>query len=760
MPLPVRRTGALLRLLSLVLTIGVVGAACSFGAGDSRTANDGAEVLGASSALPGKYVSTTGNNGNSGNAPDQAYRTLAHAVKQLGPGDTLYVMEGDYFENDRPDSAVAITNSGTPQAWITITAFPGATPIIRSNQSNGIKVDGASYVEISNLELIGNPTGGTSSYSGSGINVDAIYSPARNHHIRILNNTISGFGAGGIPVTGSSHVEIRNNVIHDVAEVEWTQHSGISILESFNMGFGNDSNGYSNYITGNTIYRVENKVRDNSGRFTDGNCIIMDRTKINSYTGRTLIANNLCLDSGGRGVQVYQSRHVDVVSNTIFQNLKTGEIASSGGELGAFYSEDVHFANNLVFARSGLMPARTYDASNIRFTNNLYVGDTDPQYNGAANNGDRRVGSGTSVVASPSTNPNPANFKLVSGSPAVNAGTNTFDGVVATDYLGAARPAGGATDIGALESGSSAPVATTAAPTTAAPTTAAPTTAAPATAAPATAAPTTRPPTTVATTTKPTSSQAPSSVPETTVPDSSDSVAEPVPTDLVSTIVPRPPTTSAAAVDDGSASDPNSQQSAAVEAASTTSSSTSTSIAAAPGSTAASVSPTPSSTVTGSSSTVEPRRESAVSPSPAAIPPGEAGPTLSTATTIDFGEPAGPRFDFDDSQFSPPRPPQEVSDVTSVPASTVGSVKRSLAPPSTVFGSDGPGPADGGPASELGARERNSSEPLAFDDVAIPQAPTPVELPLGIMASIGLVLSYYRPTQLEAGLGRLLSRVR
>ncbi|NNF54397.1 MAG: hypothetical protein HKN03_08140 [Acidimicrobiales bacterium] len=743
MPLPVRRTGALIRLLTLVLTIGVVGSACSFGTGGSGNANGGAEVLGASSALPGKYVSTTGNNGNSGNAPDQAYRTLAHAVKQLTPGDTLYVMEGDYFENERPDSAVAITNSGTPQAWITITAFPGATPIIRSNQSNGIKVDGASYVEISNLELIGNPTGGTSSYSGSGINVDAIYSPAKNHHIRILNNTISGFGAGGIPVTGSSHVEIRNNVIHDVAEVEWTQHSGISILESFNMGFGNDSNGYSNYITGNTIYRVENKVRDRSGRFTDGNCIIMDRTKINSYTGRTLIANNLCLDSGGRGVQVYQSRHVDVVNNTIFQNLKTGEIASSGGELGAFYSEDVHFANNLVFARNGLMPARTYDASNIRFTKNLYVGDTDPQYNGAANNGDRRVGSGTAVVASPSTNPNPANFKLVSGSPAVNAGTNAFDAVVSRDYLGAQRPAGGATDIGALESGSSAPVATTAPPTTAAPTTAAPTTAAPTTAKPTTSEPTTV--TTSAPTTQPPK-------PATTVPEASTSVAT---TELVPTIVPRPPTTASpstttAAGEDASASAVDSKPSTAAAAA------PSSSLAAAPAESTTSA-PATSST-SPSSNPVEPSQESAVSPAPAAVPPGDAGPTSGPATTIDFGVPEGPRFDFDDSQFSPPRPPEEVS-VTSLPASTIGSVKRSLAPPSTIFDSDGPGPADGEPVVDFGARERNASEPLAFDDVTVPQAPTPAEVPLGILASAGLLLSYYRPTQLEAGLGRLLSLV-
>ena len=146
-----------------------------------------------------------------------------------------------------------------------------------------------------------------------------------------------------------------------------------------------------------------------------------------------------------------------------------------------------------------------------------------------------------------------------------------------------------------------------------------------------------------------------------------------------------------------------------------------------------------------------------MSPSPAGSPATQAGQAAGPSTTIAFGVRSGP--EFDDAQVTPSRPPAEFSIVNGTP-STLGSVKRSLTPPTTVFESDGPGPLDEGPASELGARERNASEPLAFDDVVIPQAPTPAELPLGILASVALLLSYYRPTQLGAGLGRLLSRVR
>ncbi len=470
MPLDLRRSGRFCRVAAVAAFLGLFLAACATEEARDSLEAEGAAVLGAAAAPVGKYVSPGGSDNNSGTSPDQAFKTVAYAVKQLNPGDTLFVMEGEFFENERGDSAVVIERSGTPDAWITVTAQPGATPILRSNQSNGIKVEGASYIEVSNLELVGNPTGGSSSYSGAGINVDSIYGPAKNHHVRILNNRISGFGAGGVPVTGSSHVEVRDNVIHNVAEVEPSQHSGISILESFNMGFGNDSNGYSNYITGNVIYQVENKIRDHLGRFTDGNCIIMDRTNINNYSGRTLIANNLCIDNGGRGIQIYESKHVDVVNNTVYRNLKTPEIASSGGELGAFYSSDIEFANNLVFSRNGLKPARVFDSSNIRFVKNLYVADTAPEYNGASND-DRRVAPGTAVANSPSTNPNPANFQLQNGSPAVNTGTNKFNAVMARDLAGAARVAGGTVDLGALESSSSAPAPTTSPQTTLQPTT-------------------------------------------------------------------------------------------------------------------------------------------------------------------------------------------------------------------------------------------------------------------------------------------------
>ncbi len=404
-------------------------------------------------APPGLYVSPQGDDANSGTSPSDAFRTIDHGAQQLSPGVTLYVLDGVYDEDAGDGNGIALSVSGTEDAWVTVTAYPGASPVIRTVHSNGLQVQGASYVEVSHLTFEGAVEPGNPNYSGSGINVDGRYVvQANNHHIRIIGNTISGFGGGGIPVTGTSHLEIRDNVIFDVAAVEPTQHSGISILEPTNPGIGDDANGYSNYITGNVVYEVENKVRSEDGRFTDGNCIIMDRLRVNDYQGRTLIANNVCYDNGGRGVQVYQSSKVDVVHNTLYQNLKTPEIASRGGDLGAFESSDVVFANNLVFAKDGLFPARSADSTGIVFENNLYVGSRPGNYGGAEHVGeivvtdvDREL-----VVAAGSASDALA-YDLVEGSSAIDAGSTRFVNVVDRDFAGRDRSRDSAPDIGAFE---------------------------------------------------------------------------------------------------------------------------------------------------------------------------------------------------------------------------------------------------------------------------------------------------------------------
>ncbi len=401
---------------------------------------------------PGWYVGPGGDDSNDGRTPDSSFATIAYAVKQLGPGDTLWILDGVYEENERQDSGIVVEASGTADAWIRIAAFPGAEPVIRTVHKNGLKVEGGSYIEIEGLTFEGSIDPGSTAYTGAGINVDGLFGiQAKNHHVRVIGNTIYGFGAGGIPVTGTSHVEVRDNVIFEVASAEPSQHSGISILEPQNPGFDDDANGYSNYITGNVVYEVENKVPNANGDFTDGNCVIVDRTVINDYTGRTLVANNVCVDNGGRGVQIFRSSRVDVVHNTLYGNLRTAEIAAFGGELGAYQSTDVVFANNLVFATEGLPPARAFDSSDIEFFNNLYVASRPADYAGSRAEGDLVLDGSADLVVSAGTDPTPGLFDLTEDSVAIDAGTDQFAEVLLRDFTGRLRVLGDAPDIGAFE---------------------------------------------------------------------------------------------------------------------------------------------------------------------------------------------------------------------------------------------------------------------------------------------------------------------
>lgn len=75
-----------------------------------------------------RYVSTTGSDTASGTTPAGAWRTVAKAMRTLGPGQTACVRAGSYLE-----SHLAAARSGTAAAPIAIRGFPGdPKPVIRA----------------------------------------------------------------------------------------------------------------------------------------------------------------------------------------------------------------------------------------------------------------------------------------------------------------------------------------------------------------------------------------------------------------------------------------------------------------------------------------------------------------------------------------------------------------------------------------------------------------------------------------------------
>lgn len=382
------------------------------------------------------YVGPNGDDQNSGTLPSEAFRTLNHAVTVLTPGDQLLVLEGDYDEEWRSDTSVHISAKGTPDAWIRIQPFPGHDVTVLGTERNSFKLEGAEYLELSGFELAGTGT----VRLGAGVHIEH-----PSHHIVIADNTVHGFPAGGVVATGGSHLTIRNNEVYGNARYNVDQHSGISLWRPRNLDFTDDENGYSNYIIGNVVYDNRNLVPGERG-ITDGNCVIVDQSNLTEYNGRTLIVNNLCVNNGGRGVNVHKSAHVDVVNNTIYNNLQSPELADDNGEIMAYESSDARFVNNLVISSSS-DAARSSRSDDIIFVDNLFIG---PRSGVGGENTQLDVDPAT-VVRSPSVDPLTFDFTLVPDSPALELGRPDFVDVIPVDLFGNPRQLGDAVDVGAIE---------------------------------------------------------------------------------------------------------------------------------------------------------------------------------------------------------------------------------------------------------------------------------------------------------------------
>ena len=152
------------------------------------------------------YMSPTGNNDNTGTSLDTTWTTLSRAQEQLAAGDTLYIVDGTYYD----DSFVAQV-SGTAANPITIQAYNG-TPTF-------IETDGVGR----NLDLFvfhdwGCP-GPISHYNIDGIraeNYSTTFAVWRNsNHISITNITTDNCRYLIHALRGCSYVTLRDCVAYD-----------------------------------------------------------------------------------------------------------------------------------------------------------------------------------------------------------------------------------------------------------------------------------------------------------------------------------------------------------------------------------------------------------------------------------------------------------------------------------------------------------------------------------------------------------------
>jgi parallel beta-helix repeat protein len=410
------------------------------------------------------YVDASKAASGDGLSEANAFKTLGEAANATAAGDVVLVKDGTY-------AAFQETTSGKSNSWIKWRNFPNHKPMISFDGWQGIYIKG-SYVEIDGLTVRGNNANVTLAgalkqgkgcenaagayepiYNGNGIYVDSRTTAANNptgekyHHVTIKNCTVYDCGGPGIGTIQADYITIENCKIYNNSWYSIFGTSGISLYQHINSDASQD---IKNIIRNNIVYGNRMFVPWSSGgcKFTDGNGIIIDDFKntqngstFGKYLGKTLIENNVVYNNGGRGIHCFFSDNITIVHNTCYQNGATAEIDE--GEI-TFYGslvENCSVYNNILVARTGeKVNTVGSNAAKYLHQNNLYF--------------NSEVGSQLSTIGKSGdplfVNPATGDFRLKSGSPAIDYGQSTLY-VPQKDILGNARIKGKSPDCGAYE---------------------------------------------------------------------------------------------------------------------------------------------------------------------------------------------------------------------------------------------------------------------------------------------------------------------
>lgn len=300
----------------------------------------------------------TGFDLNNGHSATQAFRTPDYGLTQLQPGDTLHILPTATY------TGIYIHANGTASAPITVTG--GSSSVARTtiieNQNFGIQItDGSSWIRVSNFDI-------TSPQSAAIFIAAPNPNTQQTHHVTVSNNRTHDSGLLGISAMYADYITVDHNLVENNSGLIQSGicGSGISLHEMRNF----DSNpAIHNVITNNIVrynsnYLISaNPVQDfhnsNVCFHTDGNGIIIDDTRnIQSppqygnpvYQGSTLIANNLVYRNGGRGISIFHSDNVYVVSNSLYENNQDPfESAWNPGELMGVDCGNVTAYDNILY---------------------------------------------------------------------------------------------------------------------------------------------------------------------------------------------------------------------------------------------------------------------------------------------------------------------------------------------------------------------------------------------------------------------------
>ncbi len=370
--------------------------------------------------------------------------TIQQAINAAQNGDTVLVSPGTYNENiNFQGKAITVASSQGPGVTtidgggsgsiVTFTSSEGATSVLKgftithgsaSFGGGGIEVGSASPTIINN-RIINNT-------ACNGAGVELSFSSAVLRSNIISNNAQAGcsggIGGGGLSIGGAGNAQIIGNVIS-------------------NNSMGVDGGGIALFAAGTPTIQANMIIGNIAGQtgggismFNFSDALIVDNLIINNQAAAGGGGVAWLVPSGNRGPLL--------VNNTIANNTSSQPGSAIFGD---GFDSQTNLVNNILIGKTGqtAVVCGNFAGETPIFDFNDVLSPQSSAYGGICSD---QTGTSGNISADPRfVNPVANNFRLQTGSPAIDAGDNSAPSLPAKDLDGFPRIQNGTVDMGAYE---------------------------------------------------------------------------------------------------------------------------------------------------------------------------------------------------------------------------------------------------------------------------------------------------------------------
>jgi parallel beta-helix repeat protein len=306
-----------------------------------------------------------------------------------------------------------------------------------TGQANGFNLSGVSWVTVIGFAI--------TKTTGYGIVVStASHVTISNNHVSYAGQPQSGKVRTGIRFSGVTSSLVAGNVSDHNSDYGIALVGGSTGVEVRGNATYNNAEGYQRAAAGIRLYASPGNIVH--GNITHDN----EDSGIECYTGshNTLLYDNVAYNNGDHGIDNYQTTGQRVVSNTVYKNVTAG-INVEGGSTGATLANNVSVDNGIKSPRthgdirveSGSTSGTTmdYDLAYLTVSDTLLIWDS-TSYPSLSSFQSKTGQEAHGFQGDPRwADQAHGDFRLSTGSPAIDSANSGASGQPSTDIDGLAR---------------------------------------------------------------------------------------------------------------------------------------------------------------------------------------------------------------------------------------------------------------------------------------------------------------------------------